>query len=187
MKYGYARVSKSDQNADLQVAALKEAGCDKIIVEKVSGASSKRPKLEDLIGELEENDTLAVWRLDRLARNVDDLRAKVLWLGDEGINFLSLNESIDTTTANGKLIFNVFSAVIGFERDLLIERTRAGVQQARERGARLGRPPALSPEQISHAWKLVNGGEQVKSVASTFGVDKTTLYRAMKKSPPPKA
>ena len=181
MKYGYARVSKNDQNADLQVAALKDAGCDQIVIEKVSGASSKRPKLEALMSDLAQGDTLAVWRLDRLARNVDDLRSKVLWCGENGINFLSLNEEINTSTANGKLIFNLFSAVIGFERDLLIERTKAGVQQARERGTRLGRPPALSPAQISHAWKLVNGGEQVSAVATSLGVNKTTLYRAMKK------
>lgn len=183
MKYGYARVSKDEQNADLQITALKQAGCDKIITEKVSGASAKRPKLEKLMSSLHGGDTLTVWRLDRLGRNIDDLRSKVMWCGDNDIAFQSLNEDINTGTANGRLIFNVFAAVISFERDVLIERTRAGVAEAKKRGVRLGRPPALSPDQIAHAWKLVNAGEQVSAVATSLGVNKTTLYRAMKKTP----
>ena len=181
MEYGYARVSTLDQNASLQMDALKAAGCDKIITDKVSGTSLKRPKLDKLMGDLKAGDTITVWRLDRLGRNIDHLRETIIWCGENDIGFRSLHETIDTTTANGRLIFNLFSAVINFERDLLIERTKAGLDAAKKRGVKLGRKPSLTPTQIKHALKLVSNGEQVKSVAESLGVDRSTVYRAIKK------
>lgn len=181
MKYGYARVSTTDQNASLQQDALRAAGCEKIITEKVSGTSTKRPKLDKLLSNLEAGDTLIVWRLDRLGRNIDHLRKTILWCGEQDIGFKSLHETIDTTSANGRLIFNVFSAVINFERDLLAERTKAGLEAAKKRGVKLGRRPALSPQQIKHAWQLVANGEPMRTVAETMGVDRSTLFRALKK------
>jgi DNA invertase Pin-like site-specific DNA recombinase len=179
MRYGYARVSTEEQNADLQRDALKLAGCEKIIVEKVSGASAKRPKLEKLLAKLQSDDVLIVWRLDRLGRNMDHLRDTINWFGKNDIGFQSLNEAIDTTTANGELIFNIFASLAQFERSLLSERTKAGLEAAKKRGTRLGRPPALTQAQIKHARKLIDGGERPASVARSLGVDRSTLYRTL--------
>lgn len=180
MKFGYARVSTSDQDASLQRDALKAAGCDKITIDKVSGAAKKRPKLDKLVKSLNEGDVLAVWRLDRVGRSLPHLLAFVQDLQDRGIGFQSLHETIDTTSANGKLMFHVFAALIEFERDLLIERTNAGLDAARKRGARIGRPPTLTPTQVKHARKLIEAGERPVDVAGTLGVNRSTLYRALK-------
>lgn len=180
MNYGYARVSTLDQNTNLQVDALKAAGCDKIITEKVSGVAASRPKLEKLLAKIGHGDTLTVYRLDRVGRSLLHLTKVINRLQAHGAEFRSLHETIDTTSANGKLIFNMFAALIEFERDLLQERTKAGLLAARKRGARIGRPPALTLEQIRHAKRLLKTGESASAVAHTLGVNRSTLYRAIK-------
>jgi DNA invertase Pin-like site-specific DNA recombinase len=180
MKYGYARVSTIDQNADLQRDALKAAGCDTIIVEHASGASDKRVKLNKLLASLGQGDVLAVWRLDRLGRSLPHLIQIVHNLKGQGAHLQSLTEGIDTTTAQGRLTFHLMGALAEFERSLIVERTQAGLQAARKRGARIGRPKALSGAQIKHARKLIDGGERPATVAQSLGVNRSTLYRALK-------
>ena len=181
MKIGYARVSTIDQNPNAQRDALKAAGCEKVITEKVSGASLKRPKLEKLLRSLDVGDVLTVWRLDRVGRSLPHLLNVVGDLKARNIGFQSLNVTIDTTTANGELIFHLFASMAQFERSLIVERTQAGLVAAKKRGARLGRPPALNSAQIKHARKLIESGERPAAVAASLGVNRSTLYRAIKK------
>ena len=181
MKIGYARVSTIDQNPNAQRDALKAAGCEKIITEKISAASTKRPKLVKLLQSLKSGDVLTVWRLDRVGRSLPDLLNIVEDLKTREIGFQSLNETIDTTTANGQLIFHLFAALTQFERSLIVERTQAGLTAAKKRGARLGRPPALKMAQVKHARTLIEAGERPTDVAESMGVNRSTLYRALKK------
>lgn len=180
MKIGYARVSTIDQNPNAQRDALKAAGCEKVVTEKISGASTKRPKLDTLLSSLQSGDVLTVWRLDRVGRSLPHLLDVVGDLKLRGIGFQSLNETIDTTTANGELIFHLFAALTQFERSLIVERTQAGLKAARKRGVRVGRPPALTAAQVKHARKLIDGGERPSAVAVSLNVDRSTLYRALK-------
>jgi DNA invertase Pin-like site-specific DNA recombinase len=180
MKYGYARVSTVDQNANLQKDALKSAGCGKVVTEQISGASAKRPKLDKLLASLSAGDILTVWRLDRLGRSLPHLIEVVRDLESKGAHFQSLTEGIDTTTAQGRLTFHLMGALAEFERSLIIERTQAGLKAARKRGVRIGRPPALTPAQIKHAKKLIDAGERPSAVAASLNVDRSTLYRAIK-------
>jgi DNA invertase Pin-like site-specific DNA recombinase len=173
-------VSTVDQNPNAQRDALKAAGCEKVVTEKVSGASTKRPKLDKLLSTLQSGDVLTVWRLDRVGRSLPHLLDVVGDLKSRGIGFQSLNETIDTTTANGELIFHLFAALTQFERSLIVERTQAGLKAARKRGVRVGRPPALSTAQVKHARKLIDGGERPSAVAASLGVNRSTLYRAIK-------
>lgn len=182
MKIGYARVSTTDQNTNAQRDALKLAGCEKIVTEKISGASLKRPKLEKLLRSLNAGDVLTVWRLDRVGRSLPHLLDVVGDLKARGVGFQSLNETIDTTTANGELIFHLFASMAQFERSLTVERTQAGLVAAKKRGVRLGRPPALKTAQVKHARKLIESGEQPTAVATSLGVNRSTLYRALKGS-----
>lgn len=180
MKIGYARVSTTDQNANSQRDALKAAGCEKIIVDQVSGASSKRPKLDKLLASIGDGDVLVVYRLDRLGRSLPHLIEVVGDLEAEGTGFQSLSENIDTTTAGGRLVFHLMGALAEFERSLIVERTQAGLAAAKKRGVRVGRPPALTPAQVKHAQKLIDGGEAPTAVARSLGVSRATLYRALK-------
>lgn len=180
MKYGYARVSTIDQNADLQRDALKAADCDKIIIEHASGACDKRMKLNKLLTSIGHGDVLAVWRLDRLGRSLPHLIQIVRNLEGQGAHLQSLTEGIDTTTAQGRLTFHLMGALAEFERSLIIERTQAGLQAARKRGARIGRPKALSGAQIKHARKLIDAGERPATIAQSLRVNRSTLYRALK-------
>lgn len=182
MKIGYARVSTIDQNPQSQADALKAAGCDKIITEKVSGAASTRPQLDKLMTRLTAGDVLVVVRLDRLGRSLPHLIEVVRTLEGQGAGLLSLSEAIDTTTAGGRLIFHLMGALAEFERALIIERTQAGLQAARKRGARVGRPPALTGAQVKHAKTLIEGGETPSAVARSLGVNRATLYRALKRA-----
>lgn len=178
MKVGYARVSTGEQNLEMQTNALKDAGCEKIYTDRVSGAKSDRPGLQDALEYLREGDTLVVWRLDRLGRSLNDLVEKVDQLREEGKEFQSLQESINTTSANGRFQFHIFSALAEFERNLIRERTMAGLRAARARGKTGGRPSALSHEDVEKAADLIGDtGWSVSRVAELFDVHRSTLYR----------
>jgi DNA invertase Pin-like site-specific DNA recombinase len=183
MKYGYARISTIDQNADMQLKALQRAGCkpEKIFKDERSGATTKRPALLRCLKKLEPGDTLIVWKLDRLARSLRDLVSMIEDFNQRGIRFQSLTEEINTTTPGGTLIFHIFAALAQFERGLIIERTREGMKAARARGVRSGPKPKLSRQQIEHARKLLAQKEPPsrEALADLFKVSRTTLYRAL--------
>lgn len=180
MKIGYARVSTDDQNLDLQRNALTAADCVEIFTDRISGASARRPGLDDALARCSAGDVLVVWRLDRLGRSLSHLIGLIHDLGRREVGFQSLTESIDTTTAGGRLVFHLMGAIAEFERSLIVERTQAGMVAARKRGVKVGRPTALTPAQIRHARSLIDAGESPASVAATLGVGRTTMYRAIK-------
>lgn len=178
MLVGYARVSTQDQNPALQHDALTAAGCEKVFTEKASGAQRDRPELGAAIAYMRAGDSLVVWKLDRLARSLPQLIETVAHLEAEGIGFRSLTETIDTTTAGGKLIFHVFGALAEFERSVIRERTRAGLKAARDRGRTGGRPPALSPADLAAAKAMLSDPDiTVAEVAKRINVSPATLYR----------
>lgn len=179
MIFGYARVSTDEQNLDLQRRALKAAGCERIVEERISGAVVKRPGLERLLTEVGQGDILIVWRLDRLGRSLQHLIEVIQEIGTKGGGLRSLSDSIDTTNAGGRLYFHMMGALAEFERDLIRERTRAGMSAARERGEHLGRKPALTLAQIDHARLLVEHGESPSVIARSLKVGRSTLYRAL--------
>lgn len=180
MLIGYARVSTVEQNVGLQLDALKTAGVERVFVDEgVSGSVSSRPELDKCMEVLRSGDTLVVWRLDRLARSLRNLLELVESLSDRGIHLRSLTESIDTSSASGRLVLSVFGALAEFERSLIIERTQAGLAAARLRGAKIGRPAAMSAGQVEQARTLVGAGHRVPEVARTLGVGRSTLYRVL--------
>src|SRR5918992_4298320 len=175
---GYARVSTTDQQPQLQVDALTAAGCYRVFTETASGARADRPVLEQVLDQLRPGDTLVVWKLDRLGRSLRHLVDTVTGLADHGIGFRSLQEAIDTTTPGGKLIFHVFAALAEFERDLIGERTKAGLTAARARGRRGGRKPALTPKQAALAKSMkADPHHSIADICATLGISKRTLYR----------
>jgi DNA invertase Pin-like site-specific DNA recombinase len=177
-KIGYARVSTDDQHLDLQNDALKKAGCIVIYEEKASGKNMKRLELEQCRKALRAGDTLVVWRLDRLGRSLSDLVRIVAELERDGIGFESLTEKIETTNANGKLTFHIFAALAEFERNLIRERTHAGLTAARARGRKGGRKPALDEKQIREVKVLMRDPSvNISGVAERYGVSRTTLYK----------
>ena len=181
MLIGYARVSTDDQILDLQTNALKSAGCKKIITDTISGAKADRPGLEQVLNMLREGDTLVVWRLDRLSRSLKNLIEVVEKLDRDGIQFKSLTESIDTTTPNGKLIFHLFGAFAEFERNIIRERTNAGLAAARSRGRVGGRKKALNPKQQEMAVEMYRAkNHPIKDILDIFGISKPALYRYVK-------
>lgn len=179
MLVGYARVSTLDQSTDMQIEALNAAGCSKIFTETASGAQTDRPELKKALEYLREGeDTLVVWKLDRLARSVAQLVATVNDLHSRKIGFLSLTEKIDTSSPGGRLIFHVFSSIAEFERDLIRERTLAGLESAKKQGRRGGRPKAMDRALIVQAEALFKQGEMSsKAIAARMGVSVATLYR----------
>lgn len=179
MRVGYARVSTIDQNPELQLEALRRAGCEKVFTERGSGARDDRPELGRILSDvLRTGDTLVVWKLDRLARSLKKLIATAEELERAQIGFVSLTESIDTTTPGGMLTFHVFGAIAQFERALIRERTTAGLVEARQRGRKGGRPPAMRPTDIAAARALMKEGSiPVRSIAERMGVSVATLYR----------
>ncbi|MFU5000961.1 recombinase family protein [Pseudomonas paraeruginosa] len=182
-RIGYARVSTDDQNLDLQRDALALVGCSVIYEETVSGKSADRPELGHCLKALRSGDTLVVWRLDRLGRSLPDLVGIVSRLEQEGTAFESINERIETTSATGKLIFHVFAALAEFERNLIRERTRAGLAAARARGRQGGRKPALDESQVREIKALLKDPQiQVGNVAKRYGISRTTLYRYVGKT-----
>jgi DNA invertase Pin-like site-specific DNA recombinase len=177
MRIGYARVSTQEQNLDLQKDALKKAGCEKIIVDKASGKSETRAGLEKLREVVRKGDVIVVWRLDRLGRSLRHLIGVMTELEKEGIGFRSLQEDINTTTPNGKLTFHLFGALAEFERDLIKERTHAGLKAARARGRKGGRPKRLSAQQRVLAVDLFRQKKHsIGEICSTLGITKPTLY-----------
>ncbi|QHK22610.1 recombinase family protein (plasmid) [Pseudarthrobacter psychrotolerans] len=176
-RIGYARVSTRDQNLDLQRDALRTAGCDRIYEDTISGTRSKRPGLAKALDQLRDGDTLVVWKLDRLGRSVKDLLDFAGALNDQGIGFVSLTDSIDTTTASGRFFFNVMASLAQMERELMIERTQAGLQAAREQGRIGGRKRIMTDAKIRSARKLLSQGTPPTEVAASLGVSVPTLYR----------
>ena len=178
MKIGYARVSTTDQHLDLQLAALNEAGCDRIYQEKISGIKTNRPELSQLIDQLREGDVVVVWKLDRLARSTRHLLEIIEQLREAKASFLSLSEPwADTTSSGGKMVMTVFAGIAEFERDLIRERTSAGRVSAKKRGVRFGRPNKMNDDQKSLAARLLQEGKSASEVAKTFNVHKATIYR----------
>ena len=177
---GYARVSTPDQSMDLQTDALAVAGCARVFTEVGSGASTRgRGQLAAALEYLNPGDTLVVWRLDRLGRSVKDLVTMVEDLQARDIGFRSLTESIDTTSPSGRLVFHIFAALAQMERELISERTKAGLAAAAERGRKGGRPPALTAEQVQVAVELREGGTSIAAIARTLGVSRDTVKRAI--------
>ena len=180
MLIGYARVSTEDQKLHLQHDALRAAGCDRTFDEKVSGAGKRLPVRDELLEYVRSGDVVVVWKLDRLGRSLRDLIEIVTALKEQGVELRSLHESIDTTTPAGKLTFHVFGALAEFEQDVARERTRAGLAAARDRGAKLGRPRALRPEQVEMARTMMaNPKLSARQVAEQLGVHRATLYRSL--------
>ena len=178
MLVGYARVSTQDQDLSLQLDALQAAGCDKVYTEKASGAQRNRPQLQAALDYMRGKDTLVVWKLDRLARSLKQLIETVEELGERGIGLRSLTESLDTPTSGGKLVFHLFAALAEFERSVIRERTRSGLQAARRRGRLGGRPPALASQDLVEAKALLRDPAiTVAQVAKRLGVAPSTLYR----------
>ncbi len=175
---GYARVSTQDQSTDLQLDALAKAGCSRVFSESASGAQRDRPELARALDYMRPGDTLVVWKLDRLARSLKQLIESVESLEGKGIGFRSLTESIDTTTAGGKLTFHIFAALAEFERSMIRERTRAGLDAARARGRVGGRPRSLTDKDLEMAKTLLaNPDITVDEVATRLNVAPATLYR----------
>ena len=178
MRVGYARVSTHEQNLDLQLDELKKAGCEHIFTDKINGAVSERPGLDDVENYLREGDVLVVWRLDRLGRSLKHLISYVSNLESNGIGFHSISESINTESPSGKFMFHVFGALSEFERNLIKERTRAGLEAARSRGRQGGRPEKLTAEQQELVKTLyANKKHSISAICEMVGVGKTTLYK----------
>ena len=177
MLIGCARVSKEEQNLDLQHDALRAAGCERIFDDKASGARTERPGLNRALEQLRDGDTPVVWRLDRLGRSLKDLIARAEELKETGAGLKSLQESIDTTPSGGQLIFHLFGSLAEFERNLIRERTQAGLKAARARGRKGGRKKALAAKQRAHAVDLCRSREHtVAEICSLMGISRATLY-----------
>ena len=175
---GYARISTAGQDAALQLDALAAAGCGRVFSDTASGALEERPELTRALDHLRRGDTLVVWRLDRLGRSLRHLVDTVTGLADRDIGFRSLQESVDTTTTGGRLVFHVFAALAEFERDLIRERTHAGLEAARSRGRRGGRPSVMTADKIAVAQRMYESGEHtVAVIAATVGISRGSVYR----------
>ncbi|HFP8699706.1 TPA: recombinase family protein [Raoultella planticola] len=177
MLIGYARVSTVDQNLDLQKNALLRAECELIFEDTASGKNAKRPGLRRAIRQLRPGDSLVVWKLDRLGRSVRDLITLVSELQERGIHFRSLTDSIDTSTAAGRFFFHVMSALAEMERELIVERTRAGLAAARKQGRIGGRRLVMTPDIVDRARRMLENGATRQQVANVIGVGVKTIYK----------
>lgn len=183
MLIGYARVSTQDQNLELQKDALEKSECGKIFTDIASGAKTERSGLEQALAYLREGDILVVWKLDRLGRSLKHLIEVISDLNKRNIGFQSLQEKIDTTTSGGKLIFHIFASLAEFERDIIRERTQAGLNAARARGRLGGRPKVMDEKKLSMAKTLLKDpNNSIKDVCKTLNVSRATLYRYLKKN-----
>ncbi|UHG93669.1 recombinase family protein [Spirosoma oryzicola] len=180
MRIGYARVSTFDQNLDLQLNALQNVGCEKIFQEKVSGTSKERPQLQMMIAHLRSGDEVVVWKLDRLGRSLTHLIELVNQFSDKGVSFSSVNDKIDTSTSSGKLIFHLFCSLAEYERNIIRERTMAGLEVARLKGKLGGKPKGLTEEAKNTARiaeSLHKEGYGVKMIAAQLNKSRTTVYK----------
>jgi DNA invertase Pin-like site-specific DNA recombinase len=180
MLIGYARVSTQEQTLNLQKDALEKAECSKIFTDVISGVKAERKGLDEALSYVRKGDTLVVWRLDRLGRSLPHLIATMTDLEKQGIGFKSLTENIDTTTSGGKLIFHIFGALAEFERNLIKERTQAGLTAARARGKKGGRPKVITVQKRSIAKELYDTGHPIMDICHTLKISRATLYRALK-------
>lgn len=184
MKIGYARVSTRDQNLSMQVIALKNDGCEKIYEETASGTKTERRGLDDLLKQLRPGDVLVVWKLDRLGRSLKHLVELVQWLMQNKIGLRSLNDPVDTTTSQGRLIFNIFASLAEFERDIIRERTKAGLRAARARGKTGGRPRGIPKHHEATAYAAETlyreGNLSVNQIAKKLHICKSTLYKYLR-------
>jgi DNA invertase Pin-like site-specific DNA recombinase len=181
MLIGYARISTQDQTLNLQKDALEKLGCTKIFTDTASGAKAERKGLEEALGYVRAGDTLCVWRLDRLGRSLKHLIETITLLSNRKIGFKSLTENIDTTTSGGKLVFHLFGALAEFERDIIRERTQAGLTAARARGRKGGRPKALNAKKAQMAQGLYNDKTySIDEICRTLNISRATLYRYIK-------
>ena len=184
MKIGYARISTKDQDLFLQIDALKDAGCNRIYQEQITGSKKERPELQKMLEQIREGDVIIIWKLDRLARSLKDLVSLVNEIQEKGAGLHSLNDHIDTTTPNGKLTFHLFAALAEFERDIIRERTNAGLAAARARGRKGGRPKGLS-KKAKHtaiiAERLYLEGElSIREICEQLSISKMTLYNYLR-------
>ncbi|EKG0837909.1 recombinase family protein [Salmonella enterica subsp. enterica] len=177
MQIGYVRVSTNDQNTDLQRNALNCAGCELIFEDKISGTKAERPGLKKLLRTLSEGDTLVVWKLDRLGRSMRHLVVLVEELRERGVNFRSLTDSIDTSTPMGRFFFHVMGALAEMERELIVERTLAGLAAAREKGRVGGRKRVMTTDTVSRARNMFSNGATLKQVALVLEVSEKTVYK----------
>ena len=184
MRVGYARVSTKDQSLDLQVDALKKAKCDEVFCEIASGAKTARPILDDLLSRLRQGDVLVIWKLDRLGRNLKHIVTLTNELMEQKIGLISLKDPIDTTTPQGRLMCNIFASLAEFERDVIRERTQAGLIAARARGRKGGRPKGLSKPAFATAMAAetlyIEGQLSVQSICDQLHITKPTLYAYLK-------
>ena len=181
MKIGYARVSTVDQNLELQEDALSKAGCEEIYKEKVSGKSKDRPELERMMSTLRTGDIVVVWKLDRLGRSLRDLIDLVFAFKNKGVEFISIQDSINTGTATGRFTFNIFASLAEFEREIISERTKAGLVAARSRGRLGGRPKGMSKETLRKAKAVKTLYEKqensMEEIGKELGISRATCYR----------
>jgi DNA invertase Pin-like site-specific DNA recombinase len=181
MKIGYARVSMLDQNLDLQLDALRHSGCEEIFEEKISGAAKERPQLSRLFSKVRKGDSVVVWKLDRLGRSLRDLIDLISKMKDIDVTFVSIQDGIDTSTATGRFTFNIFASLAEFEREIISERTKAGLDAARARGRKGGRPPGFSKETISKikAVKVLYDKEDktMNEIGKVLSISRATAYR----------
>lgn len=176
---GYARVSTADQDPMMQVHALNEAGCLRVFMDQASGASPERDGLAEALAYVRPGDVLVVWKLDRLGRSLRHLLDVVAELGERGVGFRSLTEQLDTTTPAGRMLFAVVGALAEFERDLIRERTLAGIRTAAANGRKGGRPSTVSAEQLAQARRLLAEGTGPSAAARAVGVTRQALGRAL--------
>lgn len=181
MKIGYARASTLDQNLDLQLDALSQVGCENIYQEKISSVKDNRPELENCLKALRQGDVLYIWRLDRFGRSLKELISLVTQIQDMGCELVSLKENIDTSTPTGKLTFHLFASLAEFERELIKERTQAGLVAARARGKNGGRPYKLNESEKKMVRKLMSDrNTSVIEIAKKFGISRATVYNILK-------
>jgi DNA invertase Pin-like site-specific DNA recombinase len=177
MLIGYARISSRDQNLDMQLESLRKAGCERIYADQISGKTLQRPQFKAAIEQLRAGDTLVVWKLDRLGRNVKDLLLFMDELKKSGVHFRSLTDAIDTATPGGRFFFHMMAALAQMERELIVERTRAGLAVARARGRIGGRKRKMTPRKLEAAKNLLKSGTPPMEVAQNLSISVPTLYR----------